>query len=282
MSTPTIEPPSKKHIPMNDWPLGAPRFSLIIPAYNEEAYLPWLLDTVDEARARYVGGPETIEVVVADNASTDGTRQVAWRRGSRVVHVEKRVIAAVRNGGAWEARGRVFAFVDADTRIHPDTFNAIDRALATGPVVAGATGVKLDRMSLGIAIAYMVLVPMVWATGMDTGVVFCRRKDFEAVGGYNEGRLFAEDVQFLMDLKRLGRTRRQKLTRVTSAKAIASTRKFDKYGDWHYIWMMLRSLYWLLLSPHSLDKFARSYWYDNHRCVHPTGGDKTQHSKKGE
>ncbi|MBW2174607.1 MAG: glycosyltransferase, partial [Deltaproteobacteria bacterium] len=66
---------------MNDWPLGAPRFSLIIPAYNEEAYLPWLLDTVDEARARYVGGPETIEVVVADNASTDGTRQVARRRG---------------------------------------------------------------------------------------------------------------------------------------------------------------------------------------------------------
>lgn len=267
---------------MNDSSLRAPRFSLIIPAYNEEAYLPRLLDTVDEARARYRGGSEAIEVVVADNASTDGTRQVAWRRGSRVVRVEKRVIAAVRNGGAWEARGRVFAFVDADTRIHPDTFNAIDRALATGSVVAGATGVKLDRMSLGIAVAYIVIVPMVWATGMDTGVVFCRREDFRAVGGYNEKRLFAEDVQFLMDLKRLGRTRRQKLTRVTSAKAIASTRKFDKHGDWHYIWMMFRSLYWLLFLPDSLDKFALTYWYDDHRGVHPTGGDKTHHSKKGE
>jgi glycosyltransferase involved in cell wall biosynthesis len=30
----------------------APRFSLIIPAYNEEAYLPRLLDSVDGARAR--------------------------------------------------------------------------------------------------------------------------------------------------------------------------------------------------------------------------------------
>jgi glycosyltransferase involved in cell wall biosynthesis len=267
---------------MNDWPLGAPRFSLIIPAYNEEAYLPWLLDTVDEARARYVGGPEAIEVVVADNASTDGTRQVARRRGCRLVHVEKRVIAAVRNGGASEARGRVFAFVDADTLIHPDTFNAIDRALSTGSVVAGATGVKLDRMSLGIAIAYIVLVPMVWATGMDTGVVFCRREDFRAVGGYNEKRLFAEDVQFLFDLKRLGRTRNQKLARVTSAKAIASTRKFDKHGDWHYIWMMFRSLYWLLLSPHSLDKFALTYWYDNHRRVPPAGGDDANHSRKRE
>ncbi|UCD86341.1 MAG: glycosyltransferase [Desulfobacterales bacterium] len=256
--------------------------SLIIPAHNEEAYLPRLLDTVDDARAQYLCRSEAVEVVVADNASTDSTRHVARRRGCRLVYVEKRIIAAVRNAGASVARGQLFAFVDADARIHPDTFNAIDCALATGKVVAGATGVKLERMSLGIAVAYMIMVPMVWATGMDTGVVFCRRKDFETVGGYNEGRLFAEDVQFLMDLKRLGRIRRQKLTRVTSAKAIASARKFDKYGDWHYVWMMFRSLYWLLLSPCSLDKFALTYWYDNHTAVHRIGGHKADHTRKGE
>jgi glycosyltransferase involved in cell wall biosynthesis len=196
--------------------------------------------------------------------------------------VEKRVIAAVRNGGASKARGQVFAFVDADARIHPDTFNAIDRAIETGKVVAGATGVKLGRMSLGIAITYVIMVPMVWVTGMDTGVVFCRREDFEAVGGYNEGRLFAEDVQFLVDMKRLGRNRGQKLARVTSAKVIASTRKFDKHGDWHYIWMMFLALYWVLFSPHSMNKFAATYWYDNHRGVRPIGGDKAHHGRKGE
>jgi glycosyltransferase involved in cell wall biosynthesis len=179
--------------------------------------------------------------------------------------VEKRVIAAVRNGGASKARGQVFAFVDADAQIHPDTFNAIDRAIETGKVIAGATGVKLERISLGIAITYVIMVPMVRVTGMDTGVVFCRREDFKAVGGYNEGRFFAEDVQFLFDMKRLGRNRGQKLARITSAKAIASTRKFDKHGDWHYIWMMFLALYWLLFSPHSMNKFAATYWYDSHR-----------------
>jgi glycosyltransferase involved in cell wall biosynthesis len=258
---------NRKDPHVNESSVRVPRFSLVIPAYNEEAYLPRLLDTVHEARTNYSLGPEAIEVLVADNGSTDSTRQVARSRGCKVVHVKKRVIAAARNGGGWEACGHVLAFVDADTRIHPDTFDAIDRALATGSVVAGATGVTLDRMSLGIAMAYVVMVPMVWVTGMDTGVVFCRRKDFEAVGGYNEGRLFAEDVQFLWDLKRLGRARNQKLARVTSAKAIASTRKFDKHGDWHYLWMMLLLLYWLLFSPHSLDKFALTYWYDNHRDV---------------
>ncbi len=101
------------------------RFSLIIPARNEEDYLPRLLDTVDEARARYAGGPEAVEVIVADNVSTDGTAKIARERGCRVARVEKRVIAAVRNGGTTVARGQVLAFVDADMRIHPDTFKAI-------------------------------------------------------------------------------------------------------------------------------------------------------------
>src|SRR5688500_213700 len=97
---------------------GGPRFSVVIPAFNEQSYLPRLLDTIDRARERYVGGPEAIEVIVADNGSTDATRQIASERGCVVVSVEKRVIGAARNGGARAARGEILAFVDADTQIH--------------------------------------------------------------------------------------------------------------------------------------------------------------------
>ena len=62
-----------------------PRISLVIPAHNEESYLPDLLDTVDLARARYSAGPDEIEVVVADNASSDRTAEIARARGCRVV-----------------------------------------------------------------------------------------------------------------------------------------------------------------------------------------------------
>jgi glycosyltransferase involved in cell wall biosynthesis len=242
-----------------------PRFSLIIPAYNEEAYLPHLLDTVNAARQRYADGAEAIEVIVADNTSTDATAHVARSRGCRVVQEHQRLIAAVRNRGARAANGQVLVFVDADTRIHPDTFNAIDRTLSTGKVIAGATGVKMERVSLGIAISFIVVVSMVWLTGMDTGVVFCRREDFDAVGGYNEGRLFAEDVQLLLDLKQLGRSKGQKLVRIRSAKAICSTRKFDELGEWHYLKMLGRLLYGLIFSRRSVDKYARAYWYGNQR-----------------
>src|ERR1700704_2222807 len=98
------------------------RQTLVIPAHNEEALLPRLLDTVDVARARYSFGPDAIEVVVADNASTDRTAEVATARGCRVVSVAKRAIAAARNGGATCARSPILAFVDADTQIHPDSF----------------------------------------------------------------------------------------------------------------------------------------------------------------
>lgn len=241
------------------------RYSLIIPAYNEEAYLPALLDSVEVARTRYAGRPDDIEVVVVDNASTDATADLARSGGCRVVHENRRVIAAVRNTGALNARGQVFVFVDADNIMHPDTFNAIDRSLSTGKVVAGATGVKMQRWSLGIAITYLLMIPIAWLTRMDTGVVFCRRADFEAIGGYNEDLLFAEDLQFLWDLMRLGRKRRQRLARITSAKAIFSSRKFDRYGDWHYLWMPLRILYGWLFSRSSLDDFARMYWYPDQR-----------------
>jgi glycosyltransferase involved in cell wall biosynthesis len=78
----------------------APRFSLIVPAHEEERYLPRLLDSVDRARAAYRGGPEAVEVVVADNASTDRTAEIARARGCRVARVEKRAIAAARSSAS--------------------------------------------------------------------------------------------------------------------------------------------------------------------------------------
>ncbi len=236
--------------------------SLIIPAYNEAALLPRLLDTVDEARARYMPGADRIEVIVADNASTDTTAKIAADRDCRVVEVEKRVIAAARNGGAHVARGAVFSFIDADSRIHPDTFNAIDRALADGRVIAGATGVRLERWSIGILATYLAIVPLVVVTGMDTGVVFCPRGAFEEVGGYNERRLFAEDVAFLWNLKRRGRQRGQHLTRLGSVKALASMRKFDQFGDWHYFTLFARLGLLLLRRPFDGHALAQRYWYE--------------------
>ena len=241
------------------------RFSVVIPARNEEACLPRLLDTIEVARAAYSGGAAAIEVVVADNVSTDRTAEIARAKGARVVTVEKRVIGAARNGGAREARGEVLVFVDADMRMHPGTFDAIDRALATGRVVGGATGVRLERMSIGLALTYAAMMPMVWLTRMDTGPTFCLRSDFKAIGGYDESLRVAEDVTLLLALRRLGRRRGQHLTRLRPVKAIASVRKFDAYGDWHYFRLMPKVAFQVFLRGHQGSSFIDRYWYGDVR-----------------
>ena len=241
------------------------RFSLVIPAHNEERLLPRLLDSVEVARERWRHGPGAIEVIVADNLSTDCTATVAEKRGCRVVRVEERRIASVRNGGAAVAEGEILCFVDADSEVHPDTFDAIEDSLATGGVVAGATGVRMERWSLGIAVTWALFMPMVWLTRMDTGVVFCRKDDFVAIGGYDERRFFAEDVQLLWDLRRVGRKRKQRLTRLRTVKALGSTRKFDLHGDWHYFSDLFGLVPKMLWSPRASNEFADKYWYGEQR-----------------
>lgn len=245
--------------------VNVPRFSLIIPAYNEAAYLPRLLDTVDVARKGYRGGPDAIEVIVSDNASTDGTGDIASRRGCKVASVEKRCIAAARNGGAALARGEVLCFTDADMQIHPETFNVIDDAVKSGKYVAGATGVHLERMSLGPALSFAMMVPPVWMMRMDTGVVFCKREDFDAVGSYNEDMQLAEDVRFLMNLRRRGRKTGRRLARLTAAKSIASVRKFDEHGEWHYFKLMFTVAIWPLVPTRQQESFMNRYWYGRQR-----------------
>jgi glycosyltransferase involved in cell wall biosynthesis len=239
-----------------------PRYSLVIPAYNEERLLGRLLDSVDVARAAY-GSADAIEVIVADNMSTDRTAQIAAQRGCRVVQAGKRVIAAVRNTGASAASGEILAFVDADSQVHPRTFVDIDRALATGRVIAGSTGATLERWSLGIALTYLTIVPIALLTRMDIGVVFCRKEHFDTVGGYDETQLVAEDVVFLLAMRRLGKQRRQRLARVTTAKVIASMRKFDEFGDWHFFSLMVEVS--RLLLKRDITGFADKYWYKPNR-----------------
>jgi glycosyltransferase involved in cell wall biosynthesis len=242
-----------------------PRVSLVIPAYNEERFLPRLLDSIDEAARRYTHGAAAVEVVVADNASTDRTAEVARQRGCVVVPVEKRCIAAARNAGGRAARGEIVGFVDADMRIHPGTFDAIERALASERIVGGATGVTLERWSVGLAITFAMFLPMVWLTNFDTGVVFCRRRDFEATGGYDETMRLAEDVTFLVALRRVGKAQGKRLTRLTGVKALASTRKFDEHGDWHYMTTIpFWSIAYLFGRPKALGEIER-YWYEPRR-----------------
>jgi glycosyltransferase involved in cell wall biosynthesis len=240
------------------------RISLIVPARNEEVLLPRLLASVEVARTRYRNGAAAVECILADNGSTDATDSIARDAGCRIVQVQPRVIAAVRNGGAAVARGEFIAFVDSDMQVHPETLNAVDAALSDDRIIGGASGIRPERLSLGIGAAFAVTTLVGRITGLEAGLVYLRRRDFEALHGYDERRAALEDIDFLWRLRRLGRPRRQRLARLREAPAIFSTRKFDQRGDWHWLGLgarMIASRGWRATCRSAV---VERYWYDAH------------------
>jgi glycosyltransferase involved in cell wall biosynthesis len=90
-----------------------PLVSVIMPAYNAERTLPDALDSA--LRQTY----ERLEVVVVDDGSTDGTRQILREYADRDPRVTYRCQdhagpASARNRGIRAARGEYVAFLDAD------------------------------------------------------------------------------------------------------------------------------------------------------------------------
>src|SRR5579884_768611 len=109
--------------------------SFIVPAHNEQACLGRTLQAIHES-ARVVGQP--YEIVVANDASTDATGQIAQENNARVINVNHRQIAATRNSGAKAAQGERLFFVDADTIINPQVVRSALRCMDKGAVGGGA------------------------------------------------------------------------------------------------------------------------------------------------
>ena len=92
------------------------RVSVIIPAYNSASYIGNAIDSVLSQR-----GCST-EVLVIDDGSMDGTRDVVSNYGTRVqyIHQTNQGVAAARNEGLQLATGDFIAFLDSDDTWYPD------------------------------------------------------------------------------------------------------------------------------------------------------------------
>lgn len=97
------------------------RISVVIPAHNEEAFLPGALRAVLQQTL------PAFEVIVVDNASTDRTREVAEDFGVRVVSCPKKGVAYARQAGLLAARGEWVAMTDADSLPLPTWLNSLAR-----------------------------------------------------------------------------------------------------------------------------------------------------------
>jgi glycosyltransferase involved in cell wall biosynthesis len=85
--------------------------SVVMPCLNEAETLA---TCIEKARGSLERNGIAGEVIVADNGSTDGSREIAERLGARVVPVAERGYGAALQGGIAAARGRFVIMGDAD------------------------------------------------------------------------------------------------------------------------------------------------------------------------
>ena len=199
--------------------------SIAIPARNEERYIGTCIRSVHES-ARIAGVP--IEVVVALNRCTDRTREVAEDLGARCVVEDAKCNAAVRATSA-----PYLITVDADSRVKPGAISSVLRRLHGGRFVGGGSAITPDRLSLGIVCSLAVLAPHILRRGVSAGMFWLERKTFDALGGFDETLLSAEDLDFAVRLKRHGLDRGLRYGTLWRGGIITSCRKFDLFGDWY-------------------------------------------------
>ncbi len=248
--------------------MSAPLFSVIIPARNEELLLGRCLDALAEASERIAARPgETLpekryETIVVVNRSTDRTGEIARARGCKVLNDDSKNLSRIRNTGGRAAEGRYVLTVDADSQVSANLLSEAHRALSDARVVGGGVVIVPERWSLGILLTALCLLPIVLRHRISGGVLFCRRADFEAIGGFDENLCSVEDIDFAKRLSAHGRTDGRRFVTLWRASIRTSCRKFDRLGDWYFLFHPLK--FRSLLRGHNQAE-ADKIWYDFER-----------------
>ena len=151
-----------------DQPHDQLRFSVIVPAYNEAAYLDRALGSL--LHQDYDG---EYEVIVVDNNSSDDTAAIAAQYDIQVVSEPQQGVCAARQRGVDCARGEIIISTDADTTQPRDWLRSIDtRFAASDRVVAVAGPCRYKNPSWWAKAFPIVLFGLVAAIHALTGFVF--------------------------------------------------------------------------------------------------------------
>lgn len=208
------------------------KITVVVPAHNEEQYLGRCLASLQKQR---LPTEVKIEIIVVLNRCIDKTEEVAREYGASVIKNDLKNISAIKNAGVAASTSEWIVTIDADSWMSSGVMAEIARRVVSPKVLGGGIKIRPERWSIGIAVGYgMMLIPA-RILGLSFGMYWFRKSDFEAVGGFNEKRHIAEDVDFMRRLKVHGRKTGRRHEIIGSECITTSCRKFDQFGDWHFV-----------------------------------------------
>jgi len=231
------------------------RLSFVIPAYNEEAYLPACLESILVQTGELAGDAE---IIVVNNASSDRTREIAMSYpGVTVVDEPRKGLTYARQAGFLASSGELIANVDSDSRLTPGWVAKVLTAFEqeknlvalSGPVVYyDLTPSQRVSVQLFYMLAFVVYVLnryVLRAGSMVQGGNFVLKSAaLKSIGGFNLSiPFYGEDTDIARRMNRLG-----KVQFTFRLKMFSSARRLKKEGMFtiamrytiNYLWTTFR------------------------------------------
>jgi peptidoglycan/xylan/chitin deacetylase (PgdA/CDA1 family)/GT2 family glycosyltransferase len=246
---------------------GLPSVSVVIPAYNEETYLPSCLESI-----RKQDYPGEYEVIVADNASTDNTAKIGLDWGAKVVYESKRSPACARQKGAEAAAGEIIAFIDADTQAPACWLSTIVSRFVREPrmVVISGPYAYCDAGRIAKLASYgnfiSIIIDQLFRKAFNKGGAIwgcnfaVRRSALLEVGGFDTSiKFYGEEYELSLRLKRAGKGGIiPRLFVLTSARRLKRLGVVSQY--WNWIVDYFSVLFWYTPIPENLEDWPAKAW----------------------
>lgn len=189
--------------------LSAHLISIVIPAFNEEAYIENCLDALK--KQNYKG---EYEIILVDNNSGDKTSQIAKKFGIKVIFEKKQGYVFALKKGMNEAKGDIIAVTDADTQVPADWLSLILDAFEEKSVVAITglakvqVGLRIMDVLMNLSFALFSMSTLMIGKPNLNGFNFAVRKSaFMKAGGLDTDFLMSPDVDLGIRLTKMGKVR---------------------------------------------------------------------------
>jgi len=236
--------------------------SIIIPVLNEAPLIAGFL-----RRTKRLG--DSIELIVADGGSTDGTPTIAMSLADEVI-LAPRGRASQMNAGAAIAHGEILWFLHADSLPPANAVDKIRTALSDPRNAGGCFSLRYPRPEWIYRVSDSLgnIGVKVFGFALGDHGIFCRRSAFLAAGRYSIVPIL-EDAELYGGLARGGR-----MVQVPD-EIVSDPRAFEKNGRCRttaYYFLIL-ALYVLGVPICTLNKIYRRF-----RRINPPSGDSKRTS----
>ena len=182
------------------------KISVVIPAYNEELFLPRLLKSLKKQTFK-----EKFEVIVVDNNSTDKTVSVAKSFNAKVVVEKNQGYAQSCNRGFFAAKGEIIARADADYVVPEgwlqeiyDTFKKDSSLIGIGGPTYPLESTWLENVFYYPFVLIWMYILKVFRRGYLFPNMAVKKEAFYKTGGWNTKIAFGEDQNMCVQLKEIG------------------------------------------------------------------------------